>query len=304
MNIKKIYNELIKVLPKEDILLDEPMKKHTSFKIGGPADIFVKVKNIEQLEVILKLIINNNIKYRIIGNGSNILVKDEGYRGIIIKNEIEGIKEVIIDEENVTINISSGTKLVVIAQYCLKNELDGFEFASGIPGTIGGAVKMNAGAHGSEIKDIIQNVTYIDKDGKIKIIQNNECEFEYRNSIFGKKNYIILNVNILLKKGNKSEIQKKLEEYKNYRIEKQPIELPNAGSTFKRGIDFITAKLIDDAGLKGYMIGGAQISEKHAGFIVNKNNATAEDVMNLAEYAKKVVYEKFGKEIELEIEVI
>ena len=182
--------------------------------------------------------------------------------------------------------------------------MTGFEFASGIPGTIGGAIRMNAGAHGKEMKDIVVTTTYIDEYGNLKTISNKEQEFSYRNSVFSKNKWIIINTVLEFEYGTKEEIQEKMQEYARYRKEKQPITYPSAGSTFKRGEDFITAKLIDECGLKGYSIGGAKISEIHAGFIINTGNAKAEDVLKLVEYTRKKVYEKFNKTIELEIEVI
>ena len=299
MNITEIQN----LIPKENIYINEPMSKHTSFKIGGPAECFIKIKTIEQLKDILKYAQKEKIPLTIIGNGSNLLVSDDGIKGIVLKIEIEKICQ---DIENgiILLTVGSGIKLGALAQKCLKEEVAGFEFASGIPGTIGGAIRMNAGAHGSEMKDIVRTITFIDRDGNIHKIENSQAEFEYRNSIFAQKDYIILEVEMQLEKGSKEEIQSKMQEYSNYRKEKQPIEYPSAGSTFKRGTDFITAKLIDECGLKGYQIGGAQISEKHAGFIINKGNATAKDVIKLMEYTKEQVYEKFGKVIEPEIEIL
>mgnify|MGYP001020368501 FL=1 len=193
----------------------------------------------------------------------------------------------------------------MLAQKLLQKELTGFEFAAGIPGTIGGAMVMNAGAHGREMKDIVDAVTYYNcENDEIETIKKEECNFEYRNSKFKNSNVIIIKAILKLQKANSIEIKQKMDEYKQFRIEKQPIEYPSAGSTFKRGADFITAKLIDEAGLKGYTIGGAQVSEKHAGFIINKNNATATDIINLIEEVQKIVYEKFNKKIELEIEII
>ena len=202
------------------------------------------------------------------------------------------------------ITVGAGVKLGELAQKLANKEISGFEFASGIPGTIGGAIRMNAGAHGSEMKDIVKTVTYIDRNGEIHKINNEQAKFEYRNSMFANNEYIIVETELELNKGNKEEIQAKMQEYANFRKEKQPIEYPSAGSTFKRGTDFITAKLIDECGLKGYQIGGAQVSEKHAGFIINKGNATSKDVEELIKYIKQKVYEKFGKEIETEIEII
>ena len=296
-------NEIQKFIPKENIYINEPMNKHTSFKIGGSAECFIKIKTIEQLRNILEYAKKDNIQLTIIGNGSNLLVSDDGIKGIVLKIEIEKIDEHIQDDE-ILITVGSGIKLGALAQKCLKEEIAGFEFASGIPGTIGGAIRMNAGAHGSEMKDIVKTVTYMTRDGEVHTITNEQAKFEYRKSLFAEKDYIILEVEMQLKKGNAEEIKEKMTEYATYRKEKQPIEYPSAGSTFKRGTDFVTAKLIDECGLKGYQIGGAQISEKHAGFIINKNNATAQDVIKLMEYTKEQVYKKFGKKIEQEIEII
>ena len=295
-----LLDEIEKVISKDKIYINEPMSKHTSFKIGGPAEIFIKVNEIKDLQAILKISKENNAPITVIGNGSNVLVSDEGIKGIVVKIELEKLE---IEEDGI-LKVGSGVKLAFLAQKCLKEELEGFEFASGIPGTIGGAIRMNAGAHGSEMKDIVKNITYMTRDGNIQIISNEEAKFEYRNSIFSQNDYIILEAEIQLRKGNPEEIKSKMDEYAKYRKEKQPIEYPSAGSTFKRGNDFITAKLIDECGLKGYQIGGAQVSEKHAGFIINKGSATAEDVKQLMKYVEEQVYNKFGKKIEAEIEII
>lgn len=297
MNIKEIE----KIVAKDKLFINEPMSKYTSFKIGGPAECLIKIQTKEQLKSILLMANEQKIPLTIIGNGSNILVLDEGIKGIVLKIEISTFE---LNNETAQLKVGSGVKLAYIAQKCLKQEISGFEFASGIPGTIGGAIRMNAGAHGKEMKDVVISVTYMDRNGEIHKIQNQQAEFEYRDSLFAHQDYIILEVELQLEKGNQREIQAKMTEYAAYRKEKQPIEYPSAGSTFKRGTDFITAKLIDDCGLKGYQIGGAQISEKHAGFIINKENATAKDVIKLMEYTKEQVYNKFGKEIEPEIEII
>ncbi len=295
--------EIENLIPKENIYKNELMSKYTSFKIGGPAECLIKIKTIEQLKLILKYAKEKNIHVTVIGNGSNILVSDDGIKGIVLKIDIENL-EINIEKEKVLLKIGSGVKLSWIAQKCLKEEITGLEFASGIPGTIGGAIRMNAGAHGSEMKDVVKTITYIDRDGEIHKINNQQAEFEYRKSLFTNKDYIIIEVEIQLEKGDINKIKEKMTEYANYRKEKQPIEYPSAGSTFKRGSDFITAKLIDECGLKGYQIGGAQISEKHAGFIINKKDATAKDVIELMKYTKEQVYNKFGKVIEAEIEII
>ena len=300
---KKIIEKIQKIIPKEKIYINEDMKKHTSFKIGGPAECLIKIENKVQLKNIFEIVKYFNIPLTIIGNGSNILVSDKGIKGIVLKIEIKKL-EIQENNEKVNVTVGSGEKLGIIAQKFLNQEIEGFEFASGIPGTIGGAIRMNAGAHGKEMKDIVKTVTYMDRDGNIKKIENAEAEFKYRNSIFSHKDYVIIETELELQKGNKEEISEKMQEYANFRKEKQPLEYPSAGSTFKRGEDFITAKLIDECGLKGYQIGGAQISEKHAGFIINKDNATAEDVMKLIEYTKEQIYNKFGKKIETEVEIL
>ena len=296
-------NEIEKIIPKEKIVQNAQMKKYTSFKIGGEAEVLVKISTIEQLNEIIKYTRQNKIPTFTIGNGSNLLVSDAGIKGIVLKIEIKRLEIEEIDNK-FKIIVGAGVKLGELAQKLANKEISGFEFASGIPGTIGGAIRMNAGAHGSEMKDIIKTITYIDRNGEIHKINNEQAEFEYRNSMFSKNDYIIVEAELELNKGNKEEIQAKMQEYANFRKEKQPIEYPSAGSTFKRGTDFITAKLIDECGLKGYQIGGAQVSEKHAGFIINKGNATSKDVEELIKYIKQEVYKKFGKEIETEVEII
>lgn len=309
MDKKEIYEDLKNILKNSNIYIDEPMTKHTSFKIGGCADIFVKVKTLEDLENIVKYSKSNNIPITVTGNGSNLLVKDNGIRGITIQIAFNNtqIRESEMNrdiDEEIVVEVESGKKLGELAINLLKEEISGFEFASGIPGTIGGAIKMNAGAYGKEMKDIVKTITYMDNEQQIKKIHNEEADFQYRHSRFSNSEDIILSVELSLKKGNSEEIKAMMDEYKKSRIEKQPVELPSAGSTFKRGEDFITAKLIDEAGLKGYKIGGAQVSLKHAGFVVNTGDATAEDVLNLVKYIKEVIKDKFGKNIELELQVV
>lgn len=302
-NTNNLINDIRKKIDEKDILINEPMSKHTTFRIGGNADIFIKADTIEKIIYILKLSKDNNIPLFVIGNGSNILVKDEGIRGIVLKIELNDVN-IIEEDDKIKVTVGSGVKLAQLAQILLKNSIKGFEFASGIPGTIGGAVRMNAGAYGTEMKDIVYKTTFLDYDGNLHTILNNEHNFEYRNSRFSKEKSIILETVLFLEKGNSKEIKEKMEEYSIQRREKQPIGVPNAGSTFKRGNDFITAKLIDECGLKGYQIGGAQVSKIHAGFIVNTGNATSSDVINLVNYIKEKVYERFNKEIQLEIEIV
>ena len=303
MEKNQIYEFLIRELPEEQIKIDEPMKKHTNFKIGGNADIYVTAKTIEQVQVILKLVKQYQIPLVILGNGSNVLVSDQGIRGIVLSIAIQQF-EIEKNREEAIITVGAGEPLGKLAYSLLKEEIAGFEFAGGIPGTMGGAIRMNAGAYGGEMKDCIQTVTYMTEDGEIKEFSNQECEFSYRHSIFCDKNFIIVKAKIVLPYGEKQEIQGKMEEYAQSRKEKQPLMFPSAGSTFKRGEDFITAKIIDDCGLKGFSIGDAQVSTMHAGFVVNTGNATAKDVIEVVNHVKQTVFEKTGKQIELEIELL
>lgn len=299
MDTENIFLELKKIIPEENILKNESMKKHTTFKTGGIADLFVKVKSIDQLKDILFFCKNNDVNFYVIGNGSNLIVSDKGLRGIVIKielkdieiNDIKGKKEIVVE---------SGVMMGFLAQKLLKQQITGFEELSGIPGTVGGAVVMNAGAHGKEMKDIITEITAVDYNGNIYNFSNEDALFDYRKSRFQNEDYIIVKIKMLLDEGKEDEIKKKMDEFLQYRKEKQPIEYPNAGSTFKRGNDFITAQLIDQAGLKGYSIGDAQVSDKHAGFIINKGNATSDEILSLVKYVEKIIFEKFDKKIKLE----
>lgn len=327
MKIVEICNELTKAISPTRIYMNENMKKYTTFRVGGNADILIKVKDVKELMHCIKVADRYYLPVTIIGNGSNILVKDSGISGLVIKIEFDKI-EIDKQQKFAIVTVGAGVKLMKLAQDLLNNGISGFEFASGIPGTIGGAVKMNAGAYGTEMKDIIVSTKCLElkKDNKpvrknniddieitepgsnidennIVELNNKEQEFRYRNSVFSNKKYIVLETTLKLPYGNKDEIKARMEEFSKLRKEKQP-DLPSAGSTFKRGEDFITAKLIDECGLKGYTIGGAQVSEKHAGFIVNTGNATAEDIIDLIDYVKKVVYEKTGKKVELEVEIL
>ena len=304
MENKQILENLEKIISKERIKQNEPIKNHTSFKIGGPAEFYIKITSIKELQKILEFAKKEKIKITILGNGSNVLVSDSGIKGIVIRTNLKEIKIEPKEQNKIEITVDDATPIGFLAQKLLKEEITGFEEISGIPGTIGGAILMNAGAHGKEMKDIITEITAIDYNGKIHKFTNEQAKFTYRNSIFSSGKYIILQAKIILEKGNAKEIKAKMDEYAQFRKEKQPIEYPSAGSTFKRGTDFITAKLIDDAGLKGYTIGGAKVSEKHAGFIINTGNATAQDVLDLAKYVTDKVYEKFGKKIEFEIKFL
>ena len=229
MNIENAYSNLIKCIPEENVLKHEMMSKHTSFKVGGPADLFIMIQTMSQLREAIKILKHEKIEYKIIGNGSNILVKDEGYRGAIIRPNFVGIE---IEED--MIDVGAGVKNGMFSQILAIKNIAGFEFASGIPGTIGGAIAMNAGAHGTEMKDIVYSVTYYNcENNELETIKSEECNFEYRNSKFKNSNLIIVKAMLKLQKGNSIEIRKKMDEYKKFRIEKQPIEYPSAGSTFK-----------------------------------------------------------------------
>lgn len=302
MEKQKIYELLTNEIKQGIVKIDEPMKKHTNFKIGGNADVFVIAKSIEEIKCVIKFSKENNIPLTILGNGSNVLVSDKGIRGIVLQI---GLKEIKVEKhENALIEVDAGAMLGALAQILLKQSISGFEFAAGIPGSIGGAIRMNAGAYGGEMKDIVKNVTVLNEKGEINILTNEECEFSYRHSRFTNSKEIIIKATLELPFGNENEIKAKMDEYDQSRREKQPLNLPSAGSTFKRGSDFITAKLIDECGLKGYTSGDAQVSTLHAGFVVNLGNATAQDVLNVVNHVKQVVLEKTGKQIELEVELL
>ena len=300
MDLEKKLQEIVK---RNNILKNEPMSKHTSLKIGGMADYFIKVKTTDELKNILEFADENKISTTIVGNGTNLLVRDGGIRGIVIKLELNDFK-IKKTANEVLITVGAGMTLAALAAVALKEEISGLEFISVIPGTIGGAIRMNAGAYGSEMKDIVVKTRYMTYDGKIKTLDLEEHEFEYRNSIFSKMDVIIVDTTIKTKKGTREEIEAKMNEFATARKASQPLEYPNAGSTFKRKEGVITAKLIDECGLKGFSIGDAEVSTKHAGFIVNKGKATAKDVLALVEYVKKEIKNKYGLDLELEILVI
>ena len=294
-----IYDELVKKISPSNVFVNEKMSKHTSFKVGGIADFFVIANDVKELIYILKLAKELKIKTYILGNGTNIVVKDEGFRGIIIKSNFKNLK---IEDDKII--AGAGVSVALLSEYAYRSQIKGYEFISGIPGTVGGAVKMNAGAYGSEIKDVLISTTYLDEKYNIKEIKNNEHDFSYRKSIFENKKWIILESTFKVEKGNKEEIKQKRQEIATVRQEKQPLDMPNAGSIFKRGDDFLPAKLIDEAGLKGYTIGGAQISKKHAGFIVNTGNASAQNIIDLIKHIQTTIKDKFDKDLELEVIII
>lgn len=294
-----IYDELIKGISPDKIFVNEDMSKHTSFKVGGIADFFIKVDDMQELLYVLKLAKKLRIKTYVVGNGTNLIIKDTGFRGIIIKLNFNHLKI-----EKGKIAVGAGVPVALLSGFAYRKGIKGYEFLSGIPGTIGGAVKMNAGAYGNEIKDVIQETVILDEKYNIRTLTAEEQEFTYRKSIFFEKKWIIIASTFKIEKGDISEIKEKRKEFMEMRKEKQPLNLPNAGSIFKRTDECIPAKLIDEAGLKGYQIGGAQISPKHAGFIVNTGDATAKDIIKLIKYTRKKVQEKFRIELELEVIIV
>ena len=281
---------------------DEPLKNHTTFKIGGNCIALIEPREVSDIVETIKICKKNNIKFFVIGNGSNLLVPDEGYNGVIIKLKSEFSK---IEVEGDYLIVNSGAKLSEVYTVAYENSLTGFEFASGIPGTIGGAIYMNAGAYGGEMKDIVESVEVLDLDNfELRELKNEELEFSYRKSIIQRKNYIVTTIKLKLQKGNKEEINAVYEDLRERRNSKQPLNFGSAGSTFKRPEGHFASKLIEDAGLKGYHINDAWVSEKHSGFIVNKGNASYKEIMELIEYVQKVVFEKFGVKLETEVRIL
>lgn len=304
MNKEKIYKDLLDFLQSEQILQDEPMKKHTTLKIGGNADFMINAISKADIFCTYNYAKNNKIPVYIIGKASNLLVKDSGIRGIVIKNLYDDIKVIRETESGMELEVASGTALAKLAKFALENSLEGLEFSYGIPATMGGAVRMNAGAYGGEIKNCVIESLVLDKSGNVKTLTFEEHEFVYRNSSIAKNEYILLSTKIKLKKGNRIDIKTRMDNNMNARLEKQPYSMPSAGSVFKRGNGFITAQLIDEAGLKGFKIGDAMVSEKHAGFIVNNGKATAKDVIDLIDYIKETVREKYNEELETEVIIL
>ena len=301
MNNEFIYKKLLTILNKEEVFIDEEMKKHTSFKVGGPADFLVKPRTESQILDLVSLLKSENIPYIVVGNGSNLLVKDGGIRGVVIKIS-DNFNDFRI--EGNTLYAQSGALLSIIGKSVLNESLTGFEFASGIPGTLGGAIAMNAGAYGSEMKNIVKSVRMIDPNGKIVELNNDEMQFEYRKSIISNNEYIVLSSIIELEKGNFEEIRDKMRELTKSRVTKQPLNLPSAGSTFKRPEGYFAAKLIEDSGLKGLTLRGARVSDKHSGFVVNLGNAKAKDILDLIYIVKNIVDSKFGISLEEEVKIL
>ena len=290
-----------KILGKENVLKNEPMRNHTTFKIGGEADWFLMPQNGEQLKGVISVIKEAGMPLFVLGNGSNLLVGDKGIRGAVVclGKQIGGI-----EISGCECYAESGALLSKVANAAQREGLSGLEFASGIPGSIGGAVFMNAGAYEHEMKEIIKTVEYMDMDGNVFTVSNEDCDFGYRTSLFSENDYIVLGCTLSLKEDDPCEIRKRMDDYTQRRTSKQPLEKPSAGSVFKRPAGHFAGGLVEQAGLKGFEIGGAQVSEKHAGFIINKGDATAKDVLDLVEYIKKVVFEKFQVMLEMEVKKI
>ena len=296
-----MLEKLQKLIGEAKVLANEPMASHTTFRIGGPADYFVMPETVEELRDILALCKEEGLPYFILGNGSNLLVGDKGFRGVVIQlyKNFDGLSI-----EGTKVTAKSGAMLIRVAKEAGKAGLTGLEFASGIPGTIGGAMVMNAGAYGGEMKDVVTAVTVLTKDGDIKTLTGSEMNFRYRGSVVEDEGYIVLETVMELKIGNLEEIQARIDELSLQRRTKQPIEYPSAGSTFKRPEGYFAGKLIQDTNLRGYQVGGAQVSEKHCGFVINAGGATAADVMQLMQDVSDKVNAQFGVTLEPEVKRI
>lgn len=298
---ESICNQFYELLGSDNVEEMEPMARHTTFRIGGPADYYLCPHSAEEIRDVIHICKKENIPYFILGNGSNLLVSDQGFRGAVVqiwKNYSD------ITVEGNRIHAKAGAQLSKIAAKALANGLTGFEFASGIPGTLGGAVVMNAGAYGGEMKDVLEEVTVLDENGRRFTLSADELELGYRTSIVKTKNYLVLEAVLKFTHGDKEAIQKRMDELKEQRVTKQPLDKPSAGSTFKRPEGHFAGKLVMDAGLRGFTVGGAQVSEKHCGFVVNAGNATAKDVRELIGQVQDIVEEKYGIRLEPEVKFL
>ncbi|MBR5126804.1 MAG: UDP-N-acetylmuramate dehydrogenase [Roseburia sp.] len=296
----EFLNELKEKIDASWIHENEPMKQHTTFRVGGPADVLIR-PDVESLPIVIELCKKYKLPYHVIGNGSNLLVGDKGIRGVVIvmTNRAGGI---VCDGEIIT--AGAGCTLGQIAILASGIGLAGFEFAAGIPGTLGGAVVMNAGAYGGEMKDVITSVRVLDTEGNIKDLSVEELDLSYRHSCIPEKGYLVLQVTLRLRKGDVAEIRTKMAELREQRLTKQPLEYPSAGSTFKRPTGYFAGKLIMEAGLRGYQVGGAQVAEKHCGFVINKDGATAADIMQLMQDVSDKVEAQFGVKLEPEVKMM
>lgn len=297
---KELINDLKLILKEENIELNSPMKKHITFKVGGPADVLVYPTNYDEVVDIIKLCNKHDSKYFVLGNGSNLLVRDGGIRGIVIK--FSKLNKITVEDSRLI--AQSGAMLCDVSKVALDVSLTGFEFACGIPGSIGGATTMNAGAYDGSMSDVVESVLVVDKEGNLKKLTNEEMHFSYRHSAVMDHNYIVLETTLKLKNYDCSEIKTRIDELTDRRNEKQPLEYASAGSTFKRPEGYFAGKLIQDAGLKGKSVGGAEVSKKHSGFIINKGDATASDILNLIKLVQKEVKDQFDVDLYPEVRII
>ena len=298
---EEIIKRLEQTVESDQFLREEPMKKHITFRVGGPAACFLTPSTKEQIREILHICQEEKTPYFILGNGSNLLVSDQGFDGVVLQ-VYKNMNQVTVEGEH--LRVQAGALLSATARKALEAGLTGMEFAAGIPGTMGGAVVMNAGAYGGEMKDILESVTVLTPEGEQKELKNEELQLGYRTSVVKEKGYIVLEAVLSLKKGDPEAIKSRMDELKDQRVTKQPLEYPSAGSTFKRPEGYFAGKLIQDAGLRGYQVGGAQVSEKHCGFVINKENATAKDVVDLIHDVQRIVYEKFQVQLETEVKFL
>ena len=292
---------LVQLAGMENVFEHEPMSEHTTFRIGGPADVLVSPVTMEALTGVIRYLDAEQIPYYVIGNGSNLLVGDKGYRGVIVQ-VYKNLSAITV--EGSTIKAEAGAMISAVSRTAMTHGLTGLEFASGIPGTTGGAVVMNAGAYGGEMKDVIVSVTVLTPEGNIREIPASDMAFGYRTSCVMKNHYIVLGAVFRLREGKKDDILARMQELKEKRVSKQPLDKPSAGSTFKRPEGYFAGKLIMDAGLKGFTVGGACVSEKHAGFVINNGGATAQDVRQLISHVQNEVKKRFGVSLECEIRMI
>jgi len=297
---KYIYETLISMTREENVMLNKPLKSHTYTRLGGKADFFVTPETYEQVQAIVKFANNAHISFTLLGNGSNLIIKDGGIRGIVMS--LNKLKDIQINDT--TIVAQSGAKIIDVSQQALKHHLTGLEFACGIPGSVGGALYMNAGAYGGEIKDVLASAVVVDPLGNIKTLTVDDLDLDYRTSNIPTKGYIVLEATFHLKNGNYDHIKAIMDDLTYKRETKQPLEYPSCGSVFKRPPGYYAGKLIQDSGLQGKRIGGAEVSRKHAGFIVNRNHATAGEYIALIEYVQQTVKETFGVTLEREVRII
>lgn len=298
--IQEFCQKLKNQLQKGTVLEQELMSRHTSFKIGGPADIFVQPASAEEMAQALRLAREEQVPFFVMGNGSNLLVSDEGFRGMILHTG--GLKEISVERD--VIYAEAGATLRRVAKEAWEHGLTGLEFAAGIPGSLGGAVCMNAGAYGGEMKDVLLDVRVMTREGEVVLLSAKDLDLSYRHSVLQEKEYIVLSARLHLTRGDKEQIKDRMDELAQARKEKQPLEYPSAGSTFKRPEGYFAGKLIQDAGLKGYTVGGAQVSEKHSGFVINRGNATAEEVLFLIRQVQKRIKQQFGVAMDTEVRML